>query len=279
MTSPMTSPPTTGPRPEATTRTGAIRTHTNGPIGWIVIDHPARLNALGFDMWRDLMTAVKAAEADDAIRVVVVRGVGEKAFSAGADISEFETARAGDRVKLYDAMNNDVFHVLMYCAKPTIAMIHGICYGGGLEIAACCDMRLAAEGSAYSVPAAKLGIGYNPRWIRPVLASLSPAHAKEMLFTGRRFTAPEALAIGFLNRIVTPDALEAAVIGLAHEIAANAPLSIYAAKRAVDEFAYRPEAVDMAALDALIADCFHSEDYAEGRRAFMAKRKPVFKGR
>ncbi len=256
-----------------------IHHHVTDGVLWITIDNQARLNALTSAMWQGVTDAVLAGLANNAVRVMIVRGAGEKSFTAGADISEFETARSGDAAKDYDRINDTCYQTLMACEKPTIAMIHGYCFGGGLELAACCDLRLAAQGATFSVPAAKLGLGYNARWIRPMLASLSPARAKEMLFTGMRYTAEEALQIGFLNRILPPSELEAATTRLAQEIAANAPLTIRAAKMCVDEFLYRPEAVDMAKLDHAVAACFASADYAEGRRAFMEKRKPRFTGR
>jgi enoyl-CoA hydratase len=256
-----------------------IRTHQVQGVLWITIDNQARLNALTSAMWQGVTDAVRAGLADDGVRVMVIRGAGEKSFTAGADISEFETARSGDATKVYDQINDTCFQTLMACPKPTIAMIHGYCFGGGLELAACCDLRLAAEGATFSVPAAKLGLGYNARWIRPMLASLSPARAKEMLFTGMRYSVEEAMQIGFLNKIVPPADLEATTTKLALEIAGNAPLTIRAAKMCVDEFLYRPEAVDMKALDAAVEACFASADYAEGRRAFMEKRKPKFTGR
>jgi enoyl-CoA hydratase len=263
----------------AATPVKTIRSHQAGGVLWITIDNPTRLNALTSAMWQGVTDAVRSGNADDGVRVIVLRGAGEKAFTAGADISEFETARSGDAAKDYDVINDTCFQTLMACPKPTMAMIHGYCFGGGLELAACCDLRLASEGATFSVPAAKLGLGYNARWIRPMLASLSPARAKEMLFTGQRYTVEEALQIGFLNRIVAAADLEAATTKIAQEIAANAPLTIRAAKMCVDEFLYRPEAVDMAALDAAVDACFTSADYAEGRRAFMEKRKPKFTGR
>ena len=257
---------------------GRLTIETDGAVRWIIVDNPGRLNALNSAMWAALPRLVGEAVADPAVRVIVLAGAGGKAFSAGADISEFDTARTGDAAIAYDRLNNEAFECLTGCAKPTIAMIEGFCLGGGLELAACCDIRYAAEGSQYSVPAAKLGIGYNPRWIRPLLASLTAARAKELLFTGRRFPAADALAMGFVNRVVAAGALRAETMALANEIAANAPLSVYAAKRSVDEFLAHPEQPDMATLDRLVAACFESADYTEGRRAFLEKRRPQFTG-
>ena len=251
----------------------------DGAIAWIVADNSARMNALTAAMWRALPGAVAAAVEDSAIRVVILRGAGDKAFSAGADISEFESARTGAAAADYDALNDAAFQALTTCPKPTIAMIHGFCLGGGLALALCCDMRLADDASQYAIPAAKLGIGYNARWVRPILAAIPPARAKELLFTGRRFRSAEAEAMGLVSRLTTAGDLEAATRALAAEIAANAPLSVMAAKRAVDEIARHPENPDVASLDAAVAQCFASEDYIEGRRAFLEKRKPEFKGR
>jgi len=256
-----------------------LRVEDRGSVRWLIVDNPARLNAFTMAMWASLPRLIREAEEDPDVRVVVLTGAGEKAFSAGADISEFETGRTAEKAAEYDALNNTAFEAVARCAKPTIAAIHGYCMGGGLELAICCDLRIASDTAQFSVPAAKLGIGYNPRWIRPLLGVVSAAHARELLFTGRRFSADEALAMGLINRLHRPEALAEAVTALAGEIAANAPLSVLAAKRAIDEFTVRPENPDMAALDRYVDACFQSEDYVEGRRAFMAKRKPVFRGR
>lgn len=250
-----------------------------GAIAWIEANNPARMNAFTAGMWEALPGLIRRAEADDAVRIIVLRGAGTKAFSAGADISEFDSARAGDAAKAYDVLNHKAFAALTECSKPTIAMIHGFCLGGGMALAVCCDLRLADDKATFAIPAAKLGIGYNPRWIRPLLAVLSPARVKEILFTGRRFSALDAAGMGLLNRITSEAELEAGVRSLAEEIAANAPLSIAAAKRGIDELSRHPEHPDLASLDALVEQCFQSQDYAEGRRAFAEKRKPKFQGR
>jgi len=257
----------------------AIRSETDGAICWLTIDNPPRLNALTRDMWASIPPLVAAADRNEEIRVVVVTGAGTRAFSAGADISEFGANRTGAAAREYDAINHAAYVALAGCSKPTIAMVRGYCFGGACELAICCDFRIAATDAVFSVPAAKLSLGYNPRWIRPMLSVMSAARVKEMLYTGRRYRAEEAHAMGLANAVVAPERLRSEVERLAGEIADNAPLSIRAAKAAVDELTLHPEDPDLARLDGLVDACFASEDFREGQRAFLEKRKPRFRGR
>jgi enoyl-CoA hydratase/carnithine racemase len=256
----------------------ALRYTKDGRIAWITADNPSRMNALTGAMWGALPAAIASAVADPDVRVVVLRGAGDKAFSAGADISEFESGRTGDAAKVYDALNDAAFEALITCPKPTIAMIHGFCLGGGLGLALCCDMRIADETSQFAIPAAKLGIGYNARWVRPILAAVPADRAKQLLFTGRRFRSADAEAMGLITQLVPKVEIEATVRALAVEIGENAPLSVAAAKLVIDEISRHPEHPDMKKLDDAVAACFASADYAEGRRAFLEKRKAEFKG-
>jgi enoyl-CoA hydratase len=259
--------------------TAELRLERDGGIAFVIASNPARLNAFTAGMWRAVPEILAEVEADPEVRVIVLRGAGTRAFSAGADISEFDSVRAGEAAAAYDALNDAAFKALSGCAKPTIAMIHGFCLGGGLAVALCADIRIADEAAEFAIPAAKLGLGYNARWMRPLLAAVPPARAKEMLFTGRRFKVAEALAMGLVSTIVPTAELEEKTRALAGEIAANAPLTVRAAKRTIDELTRNPQTPDLKALDAAVAACFASEDYAEGRLAFKEKRKPRFQGR
>jgi enoyl-CoA hydratase/carnithine racemase len=255
-----------------------LRLERESGIAFLILDNPARLNALTSAMWAAIPRLMAEAEADPGVRVIVLKGAGGKAFSAGADISEFDSARTGDAATAYDALNHAAFEALLQANKPTLAMIEGFCLGGGLGIAACCDLRLANDAATFAIPAAKLGLGYHPRWVRTLLTLAPPASVKELLFTGHRFSAAEALQMGLVNRVHPPAALDAETRALADTIAANAPMTIRAAKAAIDELTLKPETPDIGRLEALVKACFQSADYAEGRKAFGEKRKPIFKG-
>lgn len=265
---------------EIDTGTPKILGRIDGPIGWLHFNNPERRNAMSLEMWAGMARTLAAFEADPAVRVIVLRGEGGRAFVSGADISQFEQQRASaEQVAAYDRVSGEAGRLLAASLKPTIAMIQGYCIGGGLGIAIGCDMRIATEGSKFGVPATRLGLGYGASGVKKLMDLVGPAHTKEIFITARHFTAGEAIGMGLVNRVVAEDGLEDYVRGYCATIAENAPLTIKAIKIAVEEMSRASPDVDHARCEAAVADCFASADYIEGRRAFMEKRRPVFQGR
>jgi len=258
---------------------GRVRVEKEGPLGWIVFDHPERRNAISVEMWDAIPEAVRAHAGDPDVRVVVLRGAGQEAFVSGADISEFESARSGEASRDYDARNARAFAALASLEKPLLAMIHGFCVGGGCALAVNADLRFAADDAVFAIPAARLGLGYALLGVQALVQVVGPSRAKEIFFTARRFSAQEALQMGLVNAVLPKADLEAHVRETACAIAANAPLTLRAVKRAVAELARDPAARDHQAVAELVRACFESEDYKEGVRAFLEKRRPRFRGR
>jgi enoyl-CoA hydratase/carnithine racemase len=251
-----------------------------GSIGWIVFNNPERHNAVSLEMWQSLPRVLDAFKADSEVRVIVLRGAGEKAFVSGADISQFKEKRSSaEAVKLYNATSDAASEALRNCPKPTIAMIRGYCIGGGTATAVNCDIRIAADDARFGVPAAKLGLGYRFSGINRLATLVGPSFAAEIFFTARQFTAQEALQMNLVNRVVPVAELEKFTRDYVQTIANNAPLTIAAVKRALIEYHKDPAERDLALCQKMVEECFSSEDYKEGQTAFMEKRKPVFKGR
>jgi enoyl-CoA hydratase/carnithine racemase len=252
----------------------------DGPIGWITFNNPERHNAVSVDMWEGLPVLLDQLDADPDVRVIALKGAGTKAFVAGADISQFEQQRSSpEAVQRYEEIVETASRRLAVEQKPTIAMIRGYCIGGGVAIALCCDLRIASENSRFGVPAAKLGLGYRHAGIQTLVNLVGPSYAKEIFFTARQFTAEEALGMGLINRVLTGAELEPYVREYCATIAGNAPLTVGSVKRMVAEVTKPGGNIDEELCRRLVQECFDSEDYIEGRRAFMEKRKPVFRGR
>jgi enoyl-CoA hydratase len=252
----------------------------DGPIGWMQFNNPARHNAVSVDMWKSVPEIMAEFEKDDQIRVVVLSGAGGKAFISGADISEFAEKRSSrENVLEYNRISARANAAIIDFPKPTIAMIQGYCIGGGLSVALCCDLRLAAENASFAVPAAKLGLGYGYDGIKRLVDVVGPSFAKEIFYTARQFDSTEALTMGLVNRVVPTLNIEAYVRDYAGRIGGNAPLTINSVKLCVNEATRDPDKRNLAAAQIAVDACFASADYVEGRTAFIEKRKPAFRGR
>jgi enoyl-CoA hydratase len=250
----------------------------DGPIGWMTFNKPERRNAVSLDMWEAMPDILHRFEDDPAVRVIVLKGAGDKAFVSGADISQFEKARSSAESNVqYDRVSEAAGKALAECGKPTIAMIRGWCIGGGLAIAIGCDLRIATEDSKFGIPAARLGLGYGAPGVKKLMDLVGPSFTKEIFFTARHFSAAEAAAMGLINRVVRDAALEDYTRQYCATIGENAPMTMHALKRSVAELVRGHEA-DWALCDRLVKGCFESLDFIEGRRAFMEKRRPVFRG-
>jgi enoyl-CoA hydratase/carnithine racemase len=257
---------------------GRLRVERDGPIGRMVLDNPARRNAIGGAMWRAIPGAMADFDADPAVRCVVIRGEGTVAFAAGADISEFEKNRSSEEgVRAYEQAVEAAHRAIEDSPKPVIALIHGFCIGGGLATALSCDLRYASPSSQFAIPAARLGLAYGVTGTSRLVATVGHAAAREIMFTARRYSAEEALAMGLVNRVLPEEQLDEYVRKVALDLAGNAPLTIAAAKAVIEAVIAPPG--DVSAARERIARCMKSEDYVEGRRAFMEKRKPQFSGK
>ncbi|MFO1267221.1 MAG: enoyl-CoA hydratase [Rubrivivax sp.] len=260
--------------------TERVQAWRDGSTLHIRFNNPARHNALSVDMWEAVPVLLAQAEADDTVRLVVFSGAGDKAFVSGADISQFEDhARGAQAVTRYEAIAEGALTAIERCARPTLACIRGWCIGGGVNVAIACDIRIAASDATFAIPAARLGLGYRASAMKNLVDLIGPGAAKDLFFTARRIGADEARSFGLVSRVCAPDQLEALLAEYTGALADNAPLTIRAAKAITAAILGPSSAADTEEAKALIRACFESDDYAEGRRAFMEKRRPVFKGR
>jgi enoyl-CoA hydratase/carnithine racemase len=254
-------------------------TRREGGVGWIVFSNPARFNAVTYDMWKALPGALAALDDDPEVRVIVLAGDGDKAFVSGADVSQFDEARASEEARAeYNRNVEAAYRAPTLCAKPTIAKIRGICMGGGLGLAAACDVRFAADDAVFRMPAARLGLGYTFTGMQRFVHVLGPANAADIFFSARKFDARDALAMGLVSKVFPVAEFDGEVAAYLAMVAENAPLTLVAAKAAIREALKDPAARDLAALQKRIDACFASADYAEGRAAFKEKRTPDFRG-
>lgn len=259
---------------------GAVLYESVGGIARLTLKHPEKLNAISLDMWRMIPELVAQALKDPQVRVIALEGYGAKAFSAGADISGFAAERHGAAaVTAYDQAVEIAELSLIEAHKPTLALIRGFCFGGGLGLASACDIRLSNASARFCIPAAKLGIGYSPRGVVRLERLVGPSCAAEIFFTGRVYSSAEALAMGLVTRLLEDADFDSEVGHYLHAIAAQAPLSLRAAKLVLREGDRSPTEQNFAAAQAMVVACYESADYAEGQKAFAMRRPPVFLGR
>lgn len=267
-------------QPNYASSTERVETRLEGSTLHIRFNNPAKHNALSVDMWEAVPPLLAVAQGDDRVRLVVFSGAGGKAFVSGADISQFEDLRAArEAVTHYEKMAEATLTGIADFAKPTLACIRGWCIGGGVNVAIACDIRIASTDSVFSIPAARLGLGYRYSAMKNLVDLVGPGAAKDLFFTARRIDGVEAKALGLVSRVCPPEALDALLAEYTQALAENAPLTVMAGKAITREILKPSPELDMALCTSLIRGCFDSADYAEGRTAFMQKRKPVFTGR
>jgi enoyl-CoA hydratase/carnithine racemase len=252
----------------------------DGAIATIVFNRPRLRNAISFGMWGEIARVIAGLAKDDAVRGIVFRGAGLEAFASGADISEFREHRRDTETALrYNAQTSAAYLAIRQCPKPTVAMIYGFCMGGAMAVAMACDLRFAAEGARFGIPAARLSIIYGAEAVGQLVDLVGPAYAKDILFSARTVSDREALDMGFIQRLLPLVELEAYTYDYLGKVAENAPLSVQGAKVTVEGYLGGMTEEHRRRLGELQIETFESEDYKEGTRAFLEKRPPRFQGR
>src|ERR1700756_3782265 len=259
---------------------GKILKDITDGVGVVTFNNPDKRNAMSLDMWEGLGHALTELRDDETVRVVILVGAGDKAFVSGADISQFEKTRHNAAAsEEYSKKSAAQRALLANYPKPTISCIRGFCLGGGMQVAMLTDIRIAAQDSQFGIPAAKLGIAYGYDGLRNLVSLVGPSWARLIMYTGMRIDSKEALRIGLVDRVIPTNELWGATMEIARTISENAPLAIKAAKITIAQVLKDPAERDMAAIKQIGIDCMDSEDFREGRQAFMEKRKPKFTGK
>ncbi len=257
-----------------------LKTSIDGAVATILFSNPAKMNAMSYDMWQAVPKVFAELDANPAVRVIVCAGDGEKAFISGADISQFEKLRGTVEAQIeYNKAVEKAYGAPTLCSKPVVARIRGICIGGGLGFAAACDLRICSEDSIFRMPAARLGLGYSPSGVRRFMNVLGATNTTDIFMSARKFDAKEALRMGFVSKVTAVADLEKAVADYCRMVAENAPLTVAAAKYAVQQWQKSEPERDLAKAMKMVEACFASDDHKEGRKAFMEKRTPAFHGK
>ena len=256
-----------------------LKTSIEGAVATVVFSNLPKMNAMSYGMWQAVPKVFAELDRNPAVRVIVCAGDGDKAFISGADISQFEQLRGTVAAQIeYNTAVEQAYLAPMNCSKPVVARIRGICIGGGLGFAAACDLRICSDDSIFRMPAARLGLGYSPAGVRRFINVLGAANTTDIFVSARKFDAGEALRMGFVSQAVPAAALEKKVADYCRMVAENAPLTVAAAKFAVQQWQKDGRERDLAKAMRMVEACFASEDHKEGRKAFMEKRIPRFKG-
>jgi enoyl-CoA hydratase len=259
---------------------GKILKSIKDGVGVLTFNNPEKRNAMSLEMWEGVGQVLTEFRDDPEVRVVVLVGAGDKAFVSGADISQFEKTRHNAAASEEYSKKSDAQRALLGSfPKPTISCIRGFCLGGGMQVAMLTDMRIAAEDGQFGIPAAKLGIAYGYEGLRNLVSLVGPSQARLIMYTGNRIDSKEALRIGLVDRVVPTNELWGTTMEIATTISGNAPLAIKAAKITIAQVLKDPADRDMNSVKQVGTDCMDSEDFREGRQAFMEKRKPAFKGK